>query len=36
MKKLVLIPSYLGDKNYNNHFPQDNKTEINEIKVFCD
>jgi 16S rRNA (cytidine1402-2'-O)-methyltransferase len=34
MKKLVLIPSYLGDKNYNTHFPIDNKTEINEIKVF--
>jgi 16S rRNA (cytidine1402-2'-O)-methyltransferase len=34
MKKLVLIPSYLGDKNYNNHFPLDNKAVINDIKVF--
>lgn len=34
MSKLVLIPSYLGDKNYNNHFPIDNKDAINEIKVF--
>ena len=34
MPKLVLVPSFLGDKNYDNHFPADNLKVVDKIKVF--
>ena len=34
MNKLVLIPSFLGDKNYETHFPANNLEVADKIKVF--
>jgi 16S rRNA (cytidine1402-2'-O)-methyltransferase len=34
MNKLVLIPSFIGDSNYDNHFPSDNLKVVDQLTVF--
>jgi len=34
MSKLILVPSFLGDANYDNHFPADNLKVVDQLRVF--